>query len=85
MTVPRPTKQSLAEISNNVMPALSEVRLALGDTPAVQTLETFVAVALRIMAGTNTSKLREAMTTVAIQAYMPVLPASAVDSSSPTN
>ena len=49
---------------------LAAVRQVVGETEAMVGLETFVEIALRLMAETNPSKLREVMRLVEIQARM---------------
>lgn len=47
---------------------LQVVRAAVGDTDEMAGIESFVAIALRVFAQTNPSKLREVMRLVEIQA-----------------
>lgn len=65
---------NVLEMANDIVEALSTVRAALppaeqtGD--AMATLETFTAVALRIIAKTNPSKVRDVARAVEIQALI---------------
>jgi hypothetical protein len=66
----RPTKQAIAEMTQAVMRDMAEVREIVGPTDAMAGVESFVAIALRVFAQTNPSKLREVMRLVEIQARM---------------
>lgn len=57
-------------MTSTVMADLSAVRLVVGDTEEMAGVETFISIALRLMAVTNPSKLREIMQVVEIQARM---------------
>lgn len=60
----------MAAMTEAVMTDLAAVRALAGETEALVGLETFVAIALRVMEQTNPSKLREVMRLVEIQARM---------------
>lgn len=68
-------KTNIVEIAADLVRDLAVVRQALTDqansSDAWATVETFCAVALRVMAKTNPSKIREAAMTVEIQHLMP--------------
>jgi hypothetical protein len=66
----RPTKQAIAEMTQAVMRDMAEVRDVVGPTDAMAGVESFIAIALRVFAQTNSSKLREVMRLVEIQARM---------------
>lgn len=68
--MPKPTKGAIAAMTQTVMADLAAVRAVVGETEELVGLETFVAIALRVMAETNPSKLREIMRIVEIQARM---------------
>lgn len=68
--MPKPTKAVIAAMTETVMSDLAAVRSVVGDTEEMAGLETFVAIALRLMAETNPSKLREIMRVVEILARM---------------
>lgn len=68
--MPKPSKEAIADMTSTVMSDLSAVRAVVGDTEEMAGVETFVAIALRLMAVTNPSKLREIMQVVEIQARM---------------
>lgn len=68
--MPKPSKEAISSMTATVMSDLSAVRSVVGDTEEMAGLETFVAIALRLMAATNPSKLREIMRIVEIQARM---------------
>ena len=68
--MPKPTKAVIAAMTETVMQDLAAVRSVVGDTEEMASLETFVAIALRLMAETNPSKLREIMRVVEIVARM---------------
>ena len=61
-------------MTSTIMSDLSAVRTVVwavaGDTEEMAGVETFVAIALRLMAVTNPSKLRDIMQVVEIQARM---------------
>jgi len=75
-TVMRPTKQAIDAIRDAYMADVMTMRkhvLALNDPhleDAWAGIETFAAVALRVMAKTNPSKLRSEMLTVGISALL---------------
>lgn len=60
----------MAAITETVISDLVAVRAVAGDTQEMAGVETFVAIALRLMAVTNRSKLRDIMQIVEIQARM---------------
>lgn len=73
----RPTRQSIAAMTEQVMDDLAVIRSLVvrsegqaGELGAMASLETFVAISLRVMAKTNASKLIDVMRTVEIVAYM---------------
>ena len=66
----KPTKEAMAAITETVISDLVAVRAVVGDTQEMAGVETFVAIALRLMAVTNRSKLRDIMQVVEIQARM---------------
>ena len=68
--MPKPTKAAIAAMTETVMSDLAAVRSVVGDTEEMASLETFVAISLRLMAETNPSKLREIMRVVEIVARM---------------
>ena len=68
--MPKPTKHAIAAMTQTVMTDLAAVRAVVGETEELVGLETFVAIALRLMAEVNPSKLREVMRIVEIQARM---------------
>lgn len=68
--MPKPTKEAVYAMTSTVMADLEAVRSVVGDTEEMAGLETFVAIALRLIAATNPSKLREVMRLVEIQARM---------------
>jgi len=68
--MPKPSKDAMAAITETVISDLIAVRAVAGDTQEMAGVETFVAIALRLMAVTNRSKLRDIMQIVEIQARM---------------
>lgn len=68
--MPKPSKEAIADMTSTVMSDLSAVRAVVGDTEEMAGVETFVSIALRLMAVTNPSKLRDVMQVVEIQARM---------------
>ena len=68
--MPKPSKEAMAAITETVISDLVAVRAVVGDTEEMAGVETFVAIALRLMAVTNRSKLRDTMQIVEIQARM---------------
>ena len=68
--MPKPSKEAMAAITETVISDLFAVRAVVGDTQEMAGVETFVAIALRLMAVTNPSKLRDIMQVVEIQARM---------------
>lgn len=70
----KPTKSSIQQIKEDIMRDLLAVRRMAGDTDAMAGVESFCAVALRIMSKTNPSKIRDAAMTVEIQARMDGVP-----------
>lgn len=66
----RLTKQARVAMTESIMDDLKEIRTQVGETNAMAGVETFVAIALRLFAVTNPSKLRDIMRTVEIQARM---------------
>lgn len=72
--MPKPSKEAIADMTSTIMSDLSAVRAVVwsvaGDTEEMAGVETFVAIALRLMAVTNRSKLRDVMQVVEIQARM---------------
>lgn len=66
----KPTKEAMAAITETVISDLVAVRAVVGDTEEMAGVETFVAIALRLMAVTNRSKVRDIMQVVEIQARM---------------
>lgn len=68
--MPKPSKEAISAMTETIMADLAAVKTVAGDTEAMASLETFVAISLRLMAATNPSKLREIMRIVEIQARM---------------
>lgn len=72
--MPKPSKEAIADMTSTIMSDLSAVRAVVwsvaGDIEEMAGVETFVAIALRLMAVTNPSKLRDIMQVVEIQARM---------------
>lgn len=75
----RPTKEQINAMTEQVMTDVLHIRNLLTDnklllvdanTEAWAGVETFVAIALRVFAETNPSKLKEAMRIEQIKAYM---------------
>lgn len=66
----KPSKEAMAAITETVISDLVAVRAVAGDTEEMAGVETFVAIALRLMAVTNRSKLRDIMQVIEIQARM---------------
>lgn len=72
----KPTKEAIDAMTEQVMADLAVIRsIALSsctayERDAMASIETFVAIALRVMAKTNASKLRDVMRTVEIVARM---------------
>lgn len=68
----RTTAEAINAMKEQVMADLSVVRAATDPTAeeALVSLETFVAIALRVFSKTNASKIKEAMQIVEIQARM---------------
>lgn len=66
---------NILEMAGDIVEALSTIRTALPaaeqESEAMATLETFVAVALRVIAKTNPSKVRDVARAVEIQALIP--------------
>lgn len=74
--VTKPTKEAIDAMTEQVMTDLTTVRGLVmltcyeHEKNAMASIETFVAIALRVMAKTNASKLRDVMRTVEIVARM---------------
>lgn len=66
----RTTAEAINAMKEQVLVDLQAVRGADPPEEAIASLETFVAIALRVFAKTNASKLKEAMQIVEIQARM---------------
>ncbi len=77
----RPTPESLTELTGELANAMATVAVALPDSVRDEwvTIVNFIAVAQRILARTNPSKIKEATQTVWIQALIPVDGKSAED------
>lgn len=65
----RPTKESIDAIKEDLMRDLAEIKSQVGNTDAMAGVETFCVVALRLMAKTNPSKIRDIARTTEI-AYL---------------
>lgn len=63
-------RTNVAEISADLMSALGELRPSMQGNDAFAHIETFCAIALRVMSKTNPSKIRSEAMTVEIQARM---------------
>lgn len=66
----RPTKESIDAIKEDLMRDLSIVKAQVGDTDAMAGVETFCVIALRLMAKTNPSKIRDIAMTTEIAYWM---------------
>ena len=72
----KPTKEAIDAMTERVMADLVVIRSLViregqpHEADAQASIETFVAIALRVMAKTNSSKLRDTMRTVEIVARM---------------
>lgn len=66
----RPSKQSIEQIKLDLIEDLTELKRMVGPCDALAGLETFCIMALRIMAKTNPSKIRDIARTVEIAYYL---------------
>ena len=71
MTIrPRIAKDSIRAMQELALDDLAEVRSMVGETQAMVSVETFIALAFRIFAQTNPSKLKEEMRIMEIRARL---------------
>ncbi len=71
MTIrPRIAKDSINAMKELALHDLAEVRSMVGETQAMVSVETFIALAFRIFAQTNPSKLKEEMRLMEIRARL---------------
>lgn len=66
----RTTAEAINAMKEQVLADLQTVRTVSPPEEAMASLETFVAIALRVFTKTNASKIKEAMQIVEIQARM---------------
>lgn len=66
----KPTAEAINAMKEQVLIDLQAVRESNPPEEAMASLETFVAIALRVFAKTNSSKLKDVMRIVEIQARM---------------
>lgn len=66
----RPTRESIEAIKEDLIRDLAEIKRQVGETDAMAGVETFCVIALRIMAKTNPSKIRDVARTVEIASYL---------------
>lgn len=66
----RPTRESIESIKEDLIRDLATIKEQVGETDAMAGVETFCVIALRIMAKTNPSKIRDVARTVEIAHYM---------------